>query len=156
VTEPTPPLVPADFAVPTGFSTDLFVLEPLGVGHNESDYAAWTSSADHIRATPGFVGDSTWLDLPTPMTLADNARACASHARDFAARAGFAYTVLDPASGEVIGSVYFYPSDRAGCDVDARSWVRADRAALDKPLYDAVRRWLAEAWPFRAPDYAER
>ena len=74
MTEPTPPLVPADFAVPTGFSTDLFVLEPLGVGHNESDY----------------------------------------------------------------------------------SWVRADRAALDKPLYDAVRRWLAEAWPFRAPDYAER
>jgi hypothetical protein len=39
VAEPTPPLVPADFAVPTGFSTDLFVLEPLGVGHNESDYA---------------------------------------------------------------------------------------------------------------------
>jgi hypothetical protein len=28
-----------------------FVLEPLGPEHNEQDFAAWTSSMDHIIAT---------------------------------------------------------------------------------------------------------
>jgi hypothetical protein len=64
--------------------------------------------------------------------------------------------VLDPASGDVIGCVYFYPPRRGGYDVDVRSWVRADRAALDKPLNDLVCRWLADAWPFQKPDYAKR
>lgn len=149
---PTTPLVPYDFAVPAGLSNDLFVIEPLDVRHNESDHAAWTSSIDHIKATPGFAGRS-W---PEPMSLAENAGDLARHAQDFTDRTGFAYTVLDPGSGEVIGCVYFYPPRRGGYDVDVRSWVRADRAELDKPLHDVVRRWLSEAWPFRRPDYAER
>jgi hypothetical protein len=153
MTEPIRPLVPENFAVPAGISSDLFILEPLGVRHNESDYAAWTSSIEHIRATPGFAG-RTWPDPDMP--LATNLADLDQHAKDFAGRTGFTYTVLDPASGEVIGCLYLYPSRRAGCDVDVRSWVRADHAGLDKPLYDAVRRWLTEAWPFRAPDYAER
>jgi hypothetical protein len=149
---PTTPLVPHDFAVPAGLSNDLFVIEPLDVRHNESDHAAWTSSIDHIKATPGFAGRS-W---PEPMSLTENAADLARHARDLTDRTGFAYTVLDPGSGEVIGCVYIYPPRRDGYDVDVRSWVRADRADLDKPLHDVVRRWLAEAWPFRRPDYAER
>jgi hypothetical protein len=147
------PLVPGDFAVPAGVRSELFALEPLDLRHNAADRAAWTSSIDHIRATPGFA-DRTWPDRP--MSLEENAADLAEHARDFAARTGFAYTVLDPVSGDVIGCVYFYPPRRAGYDVDVRSWVRADRAALDKPLHDLVRRWLSEAWPFETPDYAER
>jgi hypothetical protein len=153
VTEPTRPLVPEDFAVPAGLSSELFILEPLDVRHNAADYAAWTSSIAHIKATPGF-GGRTWLDLD--MSLADNAVDLARHAEQFADRTRFAYTVLDPTSGEVIGCLYFDPPRRAGHDVDVRSWVRADHAHLDNSLYDAVRRWLAEAWPFRAPDYVER
>ncbi len=145
-------MVPEGFAVPEGLRTELFVLEPLDERHNVSDHAAWTSSIDHIRATPGFAG-RTW---PRPMSLEENAADLARHARDFAARTGFAYTVLDPASGDVIGCVYFDPPGRDGYDVEVRSWVRADRAELDKPLYDLVRRWLAEAWPFQRPDYAQR
>jgi len=89
------------------------------------------------------------------MSLTENAADLARHARDFADRTGFAYTVLDPASRDVIGCIYFYPPLRDGYDVDVRSWVRADRAELDKPLYDLVGRWLAESWPFQKPDYAE-
>jgi len=48
------PFVPDDFAVPTGLVAPSFRLEPLGREHNERDYAAWTSSIVHIRATPGF------------------------------------------------------------------------------------------------------
>ena len=150
--QPTP-LVPGDFAVPAGLRTELFVLEPLDVRHNESDHAAWTSSISHIKATPGFAG----RDWPEgPMSLTENATDLARHAQDFADRTGFAYTVLDPGSGEVIGCVYFYPPRQAGDDVDVRSWVRADRAELDKPLHDVIRGWLAEAWPFQQPDYAAR
>ena len=144
--------VPEGFTVPDGLTAREFRLAPLGPQHNESDYAAWTASVDHIRATPGFAG-RTW---PKPMSLEENAADLAKHARDFADRTGFAYTVLDPASGDVIGCLYLYPPRRGGYDVDVRSWVRADHADLDQPLYDLVRRWLAEAWPFQKPDYAER
>jgi hypothetical protein len=148
----TSPLVPEGFAVPAGLRSELFVLEPLGVQHNEADHAAWTSSIEHIKATPGFA-DGTW---PTPMSLEKNAADLARHAQDFADRTGFTYTVLDPASGDVIGCVYLYPPRRDGYDVDVSSWVRADHAGLDKPLHDQVRQWLADAWPFQNPDYAER
>jgi hypothetical protein len=148
------PLVPADFPVPLSLRTDLFVLEPLGPQHNESDYAAWTSSKDHIRATPGFTGGRTWVELG--MSLADNAADLATHAREFAERTRFAYTVLDPATAAVIGCVYIGRSGKDGYDADVRSWVRADRAHLDKPLHDTVTQWLSESWPFRHPDYAPR
>ena len=95
----------------------------------------------------------TW---PAPMSLEENAADLVKHAQDFADRTGFTYTVLDPASGDVIGCVYLYPPRRSGYDVDVRSWVRADHAGLDKPLHDLVRQWLADAWPFQRPDYAER
>jgi hypothetical protein len=152
MTMSSPPLVPEDFAVPAGLRSELFLIEPLDVQHNLADHAAWTSSIDHIRATPGFAG-RTW---PRPMSVEENAADLAKHARDFADRTGFAYTVLDPASGDVIGCLYFYPPRRSGYDVDVLSWVRADHAGLDKPLHDLVRRWLAEAWPFQKPDYADR
>lgn len=145
--------MPASFGVPTRLSSGRFVLEPLAVRHNESDLAAWTSSIEHIRATPGYP-DGNWP--PRPYTLEENAADLRRHARDFAERKGFAYTVLDPASGEVIGCVYVYPPERDGYDADVRSWVRADRASLDKPLFDLVSRWLAESWPFARPDYAAR
>jgi len=144
-------LVPNEFAVPTGLDGDGFRLAPLGPEHNAADLAAWTSSIDHIRHTPGFAGRS-W---PAPMSPAENLADLERHARDFAERTGFTYTVLGP-DGDVIGCVYLYPPRRAGFDVDVRSWVRASHAQLDAPLYQAVSAWLAEAWPFRRPDYAVR
>src|SRR5207247_10666069 len=62
--------VPADFMVPDGLMTGEFRLEPLGPQHNTADYAAWTASIGHIRATPGFAGGS-W---PHQMSLAENLR----------------------------------------------------------------------------------
>jgi len=146
-------LVPPDFAVPTGAGSTIFALEPLGPERNAADLAAWTSSIDHIKATPGFAGHP-WPDRP--LSLEENETDLVRHADDFAKRYGFTYTVLDPSSGDVIGCVYLYPPRRSGYDVDVRSWVRADRADLDKPLYEFVCEWLAGAWPFSQPDYAER
>src|SRR5580704_15570223 len=97
--------VPVDFAVPEGLTAEGFRLEPLGPQHNAADYAAWTSSIGHIRATPGFAGTS-W---PHEMSLAENLRDLERHAQDFAERRGVTYTVLSTDTGDVIGCVYIYP-----------------------------------------------
>jgi hypothetical protein len=159
--------VPADFAVPDGLVADEgFRLAPLGPQHNEADYAAWTDSIDHIRATPGFAGRS-W---PHPMSLEDNLGDLERHAQDFAERRGFTYTVLSAGSDEVIGCVYIYPlsGQELGGGTDGtdgtegargaavRSWVRADRAQLDRAVYDAVLAWLERDWPFHSIEYASR
>lgn len=142
--------VPAGFDVPDGLTTDAFRLEPLDPRHNESDHAAWTSSVEHIRATPGFAGRD-WP--PDAMTLDQNRSDLDAHARDFAARTGFTYTVLAQGGDDVMGCVYIYPGRGAA---EVRSWVRASDAELDAPLHAAVSRWLAERWPFERVDYAPR
>jgi hypothetical protein len=152
--------VPDDFAVPDGLIAKDFRLAPLGPQHNEADYAAWTASIDHIRATPGFVNGS-W---PREMALSDNLHDLERHAQDFAERHGFTYTVLDKDTEDVIGCVYIYPAsgrDRNGGG-DARrpasvkSWVRADCAALDLVLHDVVLAWVERDWPFESIEYAPR
>ena len=145
--------VPDDFAVPRELVTGEFRLEPLGPQHNAADFEAWKSSIDHIRATPGFP-DGTWPDpeMPPEENLADLRR----HAGDFARRAGFTYTVLAAGSDRVVGCVYIYPSDTKAGGAAVQSWVRADRAELDVPLYEAVSAWLADAWPFTAVTYDPR
>jgi hypothetical protein len=146
-------LVPGDFDVPQELISPPFRLEPLGPQHNSADYAAWMSSIEHISATPGFAG----RDWPDPgMSAEDNLRDLEQHADDFARRAGFTYTVIEIASGETIGCVYIYPARDPDHDAQVRSWVRADRASLDKALYDAVSTWLSAAWPFAAVSYQSR
>jgi hypothetical protein len=148
--------VPDEFTPPDGLDTEAFRLRPLGPEHNESDYAAWTSSIDHIHATPGYEG-ATW---PHPMTNDENRGDLVRHADDFAARTGFTYTVLagpgDSEAETVIGCVYIYPNENPAFDVRVRSWVRAMDAELDAMLYAAVAAWLEGSWPFERVDYAVR
>jgi hypothetical protein len=152
--------VPEDFAVPNRLITADFRLTPLGPQHNEADYAAWMASIDHIRATPGFP-DGSW---PREMSLSDNLRDLERHAQDFAERRGFTYTVLSTGTGDVIGCVYIYPASghersggaEGGRHASIQSWVRADCAALDSVLHDAVLTWVERDWPFDSIDYAPR
>ena len=144
--------VPDDFSVPHGFLTEEFLLEPLTAKHNAQDFAAWTSSIDHIKKTPGFQGRKWPYE---GMPLEQNKSDLEMHARDFAARRGFTYTVLDPRSGDVVGCVYIYP-DGDGPAAHIRSWVRFDRSELDRPLYQQVLRWIRQEWPFESYAYAPR
>jgi len=156
--------VPADFAVPEALAAGEFRLEPLGPQHNDADYAAWTASIGHIRATPGFAGTS-W---PHEMSLAENLRDLERHAQDFAERRGFTYTVLGTGTGtgtgDVVGCVYIYPprgESQGGTSPGEQcaavsSWVRSDRAELDQVLYHRVREWLERDWPFHSIQYAPR
>ena len=120
--------VPPDFDVPLGLETSEFVLEPLGPEHNEQDYDAWTSSMEHI-ARDAQMPDGSW---PREMTRDENRADLQRHADDFRSRKGFTYTVLDPASRDVIGCVYIYPVRTAtttpvrspGCARATRTWTR--------------------------------
>jgi hypothetical protein len=147
--------VPAGFDPPTSLATDQFRLEPLGPQHNQADHAAWMSSIEHIRSTPGFPDDGSWPP-GTGMTLEENLADVCRDADDFTRGAGYTFTVLDAGDNDVIGCVYLYPSATEGWDVTVRSWVRADRSALDGPLADAVVRWLATDWPWMRVDRCGR
>jgi hypothetical protein len=148
-----PTFVPAHFAPPSPLKAHGFDFQVLGPEHNEQDQPAWTKSIDHIRATPGFA-DRHWPREPE--TLAQNLFSLEKHFRDYESRQGFSYAVLDATDRGYLGCVYFYPPRTAEFDVDVRSWVRKEKAHLDKPLHDAVRQWLAESWPWTRPDYANR
>src|SRR6476659_711131 len=140
--------VPDGFEPPRGLEASDFRLEPLGPAHNERDHEAWSSSIEHIRASPGYP-DGSW---PHPMSLAENLADLERHASDFAARRGFTYTVLD-AGDDVIGCVYVYPAEHDVHDARVQSWVRVSRAELDPVLRAAVAELLASSWPFRRPLY---
>jgi hypothetical protein len=152
--------VPEGFEAPDGLIAGEFRLAPLGPQHNEADYAAWTASIEHIRATPGFP-DGSW---PREMSLSDNLGDLERHAQDFAERRGFTYSVLSTGTGDVIGCVYIYPASgrEPGGGAGGRrhafvqSWVRADCAALDPVLHDAVLTWVERDWPFDSIEYAPR
>jgi hypothetical protein len=150
------PFVPADFEVPLELAGPGFRLVPLRPEHNAADHAAWSASMEHIRATPGFGGRPWPHDMPAAQNLVD----LEQHAVDFAERTGFTYTVLPPDrpdAEEVLGCVYVYPPNAGEPgDASVRSWVRADHAALDAVIYEAVSEWLARDWPFESVDYAAR
>lgn len=136
--------VPDDFVVPVTLEGPGFRLDPLGPEHNERDHAAWTSSIEHIRSTPGFPDpDDDW---PYPMSLDDNRADLVMHQRHFEARAGFTYSILD--GDEVIGCVYLYPSPDDNVDAQISSWVTASRADLDEVVWRTLNEWLATDWPF--------
>lgn len=147
----TTPFVPHDFEAPASFTGPGFQLEPLGPAHNERDYAAWTGSIDHIRATPGFPDpDDDW---PYPMSLDDNMRDMEMHARHFDEKRGFTYSILN--DDVVFGCVYIYPSRGVEGAASVSSWVTEDRAEMDRVVYDCLLAWLAD-WPFEAVEYEPR
>ncbi len=140
--------VPDGFEPPAALDVGPFKLRPLGPEHNAADHAAWSSSIDRIRATPGFEG----RDWPRAMSPEQNLDDLRMHAADFAARDGFTYTVLGH-DDDVIGCVYIYPDEDPAYEAQVRSWVRADHAHLDRALVDVIRQWLRDAWPFASVRY---
>ena len=149
MTEPT--FVPDDFEPPVALDGPGFRLEPLTGEHNARDHAAWSGSMEHIHRTPGFQ-QGNWPHEMTPdQNLADLIR----HDKDFQARRGFTYTVLDP-DDDVVGCVYIYPLAGDPTAANVSSWVTEARADLDTPLYTAVSEWLERDWPFPRIEYGTR
>lgn len=141
--------IPDEFEPPVFFEGQGFRLEPLGPKHNDRDYEAWTSSIEHIRATPG-----EWGEWPHPMTLAKNMDDMRMHAREFTDREAFTYSILD--GDDVIGCLYIYPDQKGESDAYVSSWVRRSRAEMDAVVWESVSSWLESDWPFSSFRYASR
>ena len=73
-------------------------------------------------------------------------------------RYSFAYTVMTPDEIRCVGCVYLNPSPRGCYDVEISMWVRASELCndLDSELYNTVRNWIDEVWPFSRPAYHGR
>ena len=144
--------MPAEFAIPSELSTANFTLRMLSVNDVEKDFVAVTSSATRLsKVWP----DSGW---PAGLTLRQNLIDLAWHEKEFQNRTSFAYTMVAPDESQVLGCVYFYPTDKAEYDAEVFLWVRDNEEAneLDEELFEVLRRWLASDWPFKNPLYPGR
>ena len=144
--------VPTEFAVPIELATVNFTLRMLSVDDVERDFEAVTSSAMRLsKVWP----DSGW---PAGLTLRQNLIDLGWHEKEFQNRTSFAYTMVAPDESQVLGCVYFYPTDKAEHDAEVFLWVRETEVVsdLDKELFEVVQRWLASDWPFENPAYPGR
>lgn len=84
------------------------------------------------------------------MTLEDGRVECAWHEEEFKTRASFTYAVMSPDETRELGCVYIVPSMRVGFDAQVLLWVKRSEyeKGLDQQLFDVVKKWIAEAWPF--------
>ena len=144
--------VPEEFAIPSELSAANFKLRMLSVDDVEKDFEAVTSSAARLSTV---WPDSDW---PAGLTLRQNLIDLGWHEKEFQNRTSFAYTMVAPDESQVLGCVYFYPTEKAGYDAEVFLWVReSDEATdLDKELFEIVQQWLASDWPFKRPAYPGR
>jgi hypothetical protein len=136
--------LPAGFVAPMPPAHPEFAFEVLGPEHNEPDLAAWSSSIEHIRSSPGWE-DSSWPNRV--YSLEENLADLAEHRDRHRRRLDFAWTVLIPGTRDVIGCVYLKPPPVDGAPAVAKSWVRADLARLDPVLRAHLGPWWTGAWP---------
>lgn len=146
--------IPQDFEVPQSLETDKFRLRPLTALDVDKDYEAVMSSLDHLQ---GFFGErSKWpsRDLTKEKDLED----LKWHQKEFQERSSFAYTVVSLDEKEVLGCVYIFSSRKEGFEVDIFAWVRKSEfdKGLDPILFETVKDWIKQKWPFKNIRYPGR
>lgn len=136
--------VEKDFRVPQEMETGEFRLRMLTVNDVVKDYDAVMSSVDALNTV---WQDSNW---PVGLTLERNLIDLGWHQHEFLTRSSFTYTVVSLDETRVLGCVYIYPTRKRGHDAEVYLWARETKpgAGLDAVLYDTVRLWLKDAWPF--------
>ena len=146
------PFIPDDFEVPVTLETNEYRLRMLSINDVDMDYEAVMSSANHLsQVWP----DSDW---PEGLTLEQNLIDLAWHQKEFQRRTSFAYTMVTLDEKKVIGCVYFYPTSKPGYDTEVFMWVRESEltTGLDSRLFETVRIWLKDDWPFENPAFPGR
>jgi hypothetical protein len=138
--------VPQDFIVPTSLVTDQYILEMLTPLVAEIDYNAVMSSKSRLRSV--FEQNDDWPQ--DDMTLEFNIKDLVQHKKEFRARQAFAFTVLNPAREKCLGCIYIDPPTVSEFDCEVYLWVRDSHIHLDDDLFQNVKQWLQEEWPFKS------
>ncbi len=145
-------LVPEDFKVPERLETVAFRIRPLTSAYVDLDYQAVMGSKDYLQ---GVLGRPDW---PGDLTWEEDLGALQMHEKEFRQRIGFVYTVLNHQETECLGCVYIYPSRLDEYDSETILWVTQDsyKKGLDQLLFQTVKDWIAESWPFDKVLYTGR
>lgn len=147
-------LVPDDFIVPLILETASFRLRMLSVQDVEKDFDAVITSAERLRQL-----FPHWDRWPREgFTLAENLADLQRHQAEFERREGFTYTVTSLDESQVLGCVYIYPHLSQAETAAVYLWVRDSeyKKGLDPLLWQTVKSWLNEAWPFLAVTFPGR
>jgi hypothetical protein len=149
--------LPPRFVAPTQLTYQDLVARAITRADLHDDVRGINASIALIQATRG----GGW---PTePVTEELNFVDLVWHELEFRDGTSFTYAVYDP-DGGYLGCCYLYPMGRRTelteellrYDVDVSWWVTPDayeRSYYHK-LYRALRHWVAEEFPFRAPYYS--
>lgn len=147
-------LVPADFKIPEVLETDKFRLRMLKVTDVVKDYDAVMTSINHLQGIFG-----VRLKWPSKdLTLEQNLIDLGWHQKEFQTRSSFAYTIINPDESQCLGCAYVFPPTKSDFDAEIYMWVRksAYDEGLDSILYETVKNWIIEKWPFKKVAYPGR
>ncbi|MCP4310407.1 MAG: GNAT family N-acetyltransferase [Bacteroidetes bacterium] len=148
------PFISSDFKVPQSYENEHFSARMLTVNDVVKDYDAVMTSIDHLQGV--FGPRSKWpsKDLTLEQDLID----LGWHQKEFQKRSSFAYTVVRPDESEVIGCIYIYPTSKSDYNAMITMWVRSSvlDEGLDAVLFESVRQWISEEWPFKKVAYPGR
>ncbi|MBK1877563.1 YybH family protein [Pelagicoccus mobilis] len=149
--------LPDDFVVPERLETDSFILRPLMPKDAVKDYEAFITSVDHIRG--GEYHQANGLYWPSQQsTVERNRKDLEWHYKRHLAKEDFAFTVLTPDESVCLGCVYILPAKSNEYDATVKMWVRKSEydKGFDAVLYETVKKWVADEWPFKTPGYPGR
>ena len=145
------PLVPADFAVPSGLETPTFRIRMLTVNDVVKDYEAVMVNRDRIQGVFGPHSQWPTADLSLEQDLID----LGWHQKEFQNRTSFAYTVMSLDESRCLGCVYIYPAEPTGYDAQVILWA-IGAEPLTAELHQTVKRWMAQIWPFQQVGFPGR
>ena len=146
--------IPKDFQIPEILENDHFRIRMLTVNDVVKDYDAVMTSINHLQGV--FGPKSKWpsKDLTLEQDLID----LGWHQKEFQRRSSFAYTVVKKDESECLGCIYIDNTDKADYDAEVYLWVRKSEfeKGLDPILFDTVKNWIKNEWPFNKVAYPGR
>jgi len=145
--------VPSDFKVPDTLENEHFRIRMLTVKDVEKDYDAVITSIDHLKK---MFPTSSWPSKD--LSFEQDSLDLVWHQKEFQMRSSFAYTVVSLDESRVLGCLYINPTTKGDYDANIDMWVRASEVdnGLDSILYDSVKKWISEKWPFKKVAYPGR
>jgi len=147
--------IPKDFDVPAKLETKRFLLRMLKVSDVVKDFDAVISSTEHLQKNKTFGPNQKW---PIGLSLEQNLIDLGWHQKEFQMKTSFAYTVMKPDESQCLGCIYMEPTTKENYDVKIFLWVRQSEveSGLDEYLFEEVKKWVIEKWPFKKVAYPGR
>ena len=145
--------IPVGFKVPNSLQNEHFRIRMLTVNDVVKDYDAVMSSIEHLKK---MYPTSSWpsKDLSLEQDLID----LGWHQKEFQMKSSFAYTVVSLDESQVLGCLYINPVKKGDYNARITMWIRASEVdnGLDSILFDSVKKWISEYWPFEKVAYPGR